>query len=127
MNVRDVQKSLYNLFKTNSIGYVFLQASAVLTLIYPIILVLGGIPFIGGFMGIFSMFGAVWFLAYLVGLIASFAKNDMTIISVAFALRAVDYVISIIRYAFSINLLLFAVLYAVLAILAFYQLNSSNN
>lgn len=98
-----------------------------MALIYPIILVLGDIPFISRFMGIFSMFGAVWFLTYMVGLIASFAKNDMTIICAAFALRAVDYAVSIIRYAFSVSLLLFAVLYAVLAILDFSRLNSSNN
>lgn len=131
MKFKEVQKSLYDLFKSSSGGLVLLQASAVLTLIYPILGILGDIPFIKAVAGVLGIFGAVWYLAYMVGLAASFAKNDMKIICAAFALRCIDNIISIIIYSFAIRTLLSTVLYialyALAALAVFYMSNSSNN
>lgn len=127
MYLERVQKSLYDLCKNSGIGVVLLQLSKVLTLVYPIYLILWNFSFLNSLMGVIGIFGVILYVAYIAGLITSFAKNDTLIICIAFALRSIDDILSLIMYSFSVSTLLYAILYAILAVLALYKSNSVNN
>ena len=127
MYLERVQRSLYDLCKNSGIGVVLLQLSKILALVYPIYLILCNFNFLNPVMGIIRIFAAVLYFAYVAGLITSFAKNDMIIVSAAFGLKAIDYIIGLIMYSFNITTLSYAVLYVILAVWALYKTNSVNN
>lgn len=121
MNYNEVQKSLINCLKSNSISVLLMQFSKILILIYPIYRIIGNFGFLNFITGIIGMFSAVLYLGYMIGLIISFAKNDMVSIGIAFGLVAVDYLIGMIMYSFSVSTILWLSLYGGLAALSFYK------
>lgn len=123
MYFKRVQIDLYELFKNSSIGITLMQISKILILVYPIYLILWNFNFLDSVTSIIGTFSAVLYAAYIIGLLTSFAKNDMTMICVAFALKAVDDMLSLIIYSFSIGTLLYTFLYAALAVWAWYKSN----
>ena len=121
MGLSEVQKSLMNYVKGNSITVLLMQISKILVLIHPVYRIIDNFSFLGFLTGIISMFSAVLYLGYLIGLIISFAKNDMVSLGIAFSLVAIDYVIGMIMYSFSINGILWLALYGGLAALSLYK------
>ena len=126
MYLKRVQSCVYELFKNSSIGIILMQFSKVLVLVYPIYLILWNFSFLNSIMNIIGTLGAVLYATYGIGLLASFAKNDMIMIGIAFLLKAIDDIISLIMYSFSISTLLYTVLYVILAVWALYKSNSMN-
>lgn len=121
MNYNEVQKSLMNYLKSNSISVLLMQFSKILILIYPIYRIIGNFGFLSFITGIIGMFSAILYLGYIVGLVISFAKNDMISIGIALGLIAVDYLIGMIMYSFSVSTILWFALYGGLAALSFYK------
>lgn len=121
MHLSEVQKSLMNYMKGNSISVLLMQFSKILVLIYPIYCIIGNLGFLSFLTGIIGMFSAILYLGYVIGLIISFAKNDMLSIGIAFGLVAIDYLIRMIMYSFSVSTILWFALYGGLAALSFYK------
>lgn len=121
MNYKELQKDLMDCVKNNSIGVLLMQFSKILVLIYPIYRIIGNFSFLSFITGIIGMFSAVLYLGYMIGLIISFAKNDMLSIGIAFGLIAVDYLIGMIMYSFSVGTILWLALYGGLAALTLYK------
>ena len=121
MQLSEVQKSLMNYVKGNSISVLLMQFSKILVLIYPIYRIIGNFGFLSFITGIIGMFSAVLYLGYMIGLIISFAKNDMLSIGIAFGLIAIDYLIGMIMYSFSVGTILWLSLYVGLAALTLYK------
>lgn len=116
MQLAEVQTSLEKYVKSNSIGILLMQFSKILIFAYPIYILANKFSFLWFLTKIFGIISPLLYLGYMVGLIIGFAKNDMLSIGIAFGLKAVGYLISIIKYSLSWNSVLWIILYGALAI-----------
>ena len=115
MRLLDVQQMLYAYLKNKSVFLILLQISAVLLMVYPIYLLLTRISFLDGFISIIRCISPIFYCAYFLGLILCFAKNEMLLISAAFAIRALIVIIDIFMYSFGISSVINIAIYIALA------------
>ena len=127
MGYHELQKDLICYLRSKPNIWVIAQFSQIMILIYPIYLLLGNFSVLNFVMGAVGTISAVLYVTYIMGLIFSFAKNDMKIIGIAFAIKALDCLIRIIMYSFRISTILYLILYVALAIAVFYGTTFSNN
>jgi hypothetical protein len=102
MKYDEVQKSLMNCLKSNSISTSLMQFSKAMVLVYPIYLILCEFEFLNILTKYIAMFTVVMYLGYVIGLIISFAKNDMLSIGIAFGLVALSFFIGLIVRTFTL-------------------------
>lgn len=119
MKLSDVQKTLSEYFNGNAVSVMAMRFASVLTLIYPVYILLTRISFLHIITGIVSWFGILLYFAYLIGLILCFAKNDFKIITLAFALKTLTEFVDMFMYSFNINVVLSIVMYGFLTYSAF--------
>lgn len=127
MGYHELQKDLIRYLRSKPNIWVIAQFSQIMILIYPIYLLLGDFSVLNFVMGAIGTISAVLYVTYIMGLIFSFAKNDMKIIGIAFAVKSLDYLIRIIKCSFRISTILYLILYVALAIAAFYVSTVSND
>ena len=106
MKLSDVQRTLNEYFKGSSILIIPMRIAPILTLIYPIYILLTRISFLHIITGIIGWFSILLYFAYFIGLILSFAKNDFKIITAAFALKTLVEVVDMVVFSFNINAIL---------------------
>lgn len=119
MRLLYVQQMLYNYLKSKSVFLILLQISAVLLLVYPVYLLLTRISFLDGFINIIRCISPIFYFAYFLGLILCFAKNEMLLISIAFAIRALIEIVDIFLYSFGISSVISIAIYIALTGLTF--------
>ena len=119
MQLSEVQKTLDKYFKGNNIAVLLMQFSNILTLIYPIYLILTRISFLNFITGILGTVSIVFYFAYFIGLVMCFAKNDMLTITIAFGLNAILEVVDLFVFSISINSILSIIAYAILTIVTY--------
>lgn len=119
MRLLDVQRAINEYFKGNAISIMLMRFTTILTLVYPIYLLLTRISFLHIITGIVSWFSILLYFAYIIGLILCFAKNDFKIITVAFAIRTLIEVVDVFMFLFNINAILSIIIYGFLTFLAF--------
>lgn len=127
MGYHELQKDLIRYLRSKPNIWVIAQFSQIMILIYPIYLLLDDFSVLNFVMGAIGTISAVLYVTYIMGLIFSFAKNDMKIIGIAFAVKSLDNLIRIIKYSFRISTILYLILYVALAIAAFYVSTVSND
>lgn len=119
MKLSDVQRTLNEYFKGSSILIIPMRIAPILTLIYPIYILLTRISFLHIITGIIGWFSILLYFAYFIGLILSFAKNDFKIITAAFALKTLVEVVDMVVFSFNINAILSILIYGFITFLAF--------
>ena len=119
MRLLDVQQMLYKYLKSKSVFLILLQISAVLLLVYPVYLLLTRISFLDGFINIIRCISPIFYFAYFLGLILCFAKNEMLLISIVFAIRALIEIVDIFLYYFGISSVISIAIYIALTGLTF--------
>ena len=120
MKLSNVQRMMDSYFKENGFMVVLRQFANVLTLIYPIYLILTRISFLDGFTDMLGNISIIFYFAYLVGLILCFAKNDMRTVTLAFGLRTILEIIDLFIFTINLNSILSIIAYAALTVLALY-------
>ena len=119
MRLSEVQETMDKFFKDNSITVVLMQFSKILTLFYPIYLVLSRLSFLNFLTDIIGIVSIVFYFTYLVGLILSFAKNDMFTVAIAFGIKSILNIIDLFVFSVHINSIISIVVYALIAVAAF--------
>ena len=119
MRLSEVQKTLDKYFRGNNVTVLLMQFSKILALIYPIYLILTRISFLHFVTGILGTVSIVFYFAYFIGLVMSFAKNDMLTITIAFGLNVILEVIDLFVFSIGINSILSIIAYAMLTLLTF--------
>ncbi|MCD8181228.1 MAG: hypothetical protein LUF26_07115 [Firmicutes bacterium] len=127
MNLSEVQKTLESFFKSKSITLVLMQYSAVLTLVYPVYLIMTRASFLHIITGILSAVSIIFYFAYLFGLILSFAKNDMLTVIIAFALITFIELLDLFLYSISVNAILSFLAYAAVTVMCFYYYKNNTD
>ena len=127
MELTTVQKTLLEYLKGNHFFSMLLPFSAVITLVYCIYNVLSNITFLT-FVSKFYAISGILFIAYAIGLIISFAKNDMLIIMIAFALMALSNVLEFFVFGNivpRISSIIDVIIYGALAYMAMLRYNKT--
>lgn len=137
MNLSNLQKVMYNYICENKLFSWLIPYSSIATMIYGIYSLLynisSGIHLLNSIMNFIWIFVAIIYVISILGLIISFAKNDMVSIMILFAILAISDLISAISGLTSeyhsieliINDLVYAVVYAYFAYMAMVRFNQS--
>lgn len=119
MRLIELQKTMESFFKGNNITVVLMQFSNVLALFYPIYLILTRLDFLDFFTGILGMVSIIFYFAYFIGLVLSFAKNDMLTVTIAFGLKTALEIIDLFIFSIGVNSIISIVAYAAITLLSF--------
>lgn len=127
MSLSELKGAVLAYSARNPLFSVLLPFSKLLVLIYSVYLLLNNILFLSPITSVITWISPLLYIAYIIGLVLCFAKNEMLIISIAFWLRAIDDLLFIIQYTVNVNSIVGIILYAALGWLTFKTTYINNN
>ncbi len=111
-----IQKSILKYVQDNKFLQPLCKCSGVLAVIYPVYLVVARISFLNFFWKYIGMIVAILYIAYILGVLISFAENKLIQLDIAFSCMAFNHMLSL-RYGVNLNRLVYIAFYAFLAVL----------
>lgn len=111
--MREIQNVLLKYAENSPIFSKVLQADIIISLIYPIYLVLDKIRWLNPICRYIAYISAVLHIAYLIGTILCFAENKIKYLVVAYGCMTLNYLLSL-QYGFRFNLLIYLIFYGLI-------------
>jgi Predicted membrane protein len=112
--MKTIQQSLLAYAESNKYLSPLLKISFILAIIYPLFLVLSKITLLNIVWNFIWMFGAVLYIAYIIGVILCFAKNQLIPLDIAFVCMAFSE-LYLLRYGMTLNQLIYIAFYSAIA------------
>lgn len=133
MTLDTLQKTLYDYLCENKLFSKLIPFSGIATIIYGVYFVLNYVPFLSSIIGVFQYIAGILYFLSILGLIISFAKNNMMPIVVLFALMGIGRIIDVImllgngyiRASFIVSPIVYAIIYLFIAYKAMVRYNKS--
>lgn len=118
-NGKNIQTALKKFFEGNQYWRNLLQYAGIFLYIYVAIEIIEMFPLPSGISVAFNYLSAILYFVYISGVVMSYAKNDMIPVFVVFAYKTIAPIISIIRWGFSFNSIIYIIVYGIIAYWAF--------
>lgn len=116
---KNIQNALLDFFKNNKYCRQLLGFAGMIIYIYVAINVIKMLPVPSIVLNVFSYFSAILYFGCLVSLAMSYAKNDMMPVFIYFVYNAVSPLVSVLRWGFYFNNIIYILIYTALAYWAF--------
>ena len=110
-----IQEGILELAESTGYSQLLGALAVPFALIYPAYLVLSRIPLIGAVVGLLSGISALFLIIFYVGAIICYAHGQHAILTVSFALMALNHIVSLISYGVSLNRIIYILFYVVIA------------
>ncbi len=123
---KNIQNSLLDFFKNNKYCSQFLGFAGVFIYIYVAINIIEMIPMPAIISTILSYFSAILYFGCMASLIMAYAQNEIMPIFIYFAYHTISPLISVFKWGFSVNRIIYIVIYAALAFWAFKKCFNGN-
>ncbi|MCR4650294.1 MAG: zinc ribbon domain-containing protein [Lachnospiraceae bacterium] len=111
-----IQKSILEYVQDNKFLQPLGKCSGVLAVLYPVYQVLAHVSFLHFFLKYIGMIVAILYIAYLLGVIISFAQNKLIPLDIAFVCMAFNNMLGL-EYGVNLNRLVYIAFYGLLAVL----------
>lgn len=133
MSLENLQKAMYDYICENNIFKKIIPFSALITVIYGIYSLIYSIGLFYTIMNLVEIVGGAIYIVSVLGLIVSFAKNDMLPILALFGLLCISYLIYAVSFMFKeyttislvIEYFVYALIYGYFAYIAMVRYNKS--
>ena len=113
--MKAIQESILAYAQSNKYLAPLLKISFTLAIIYPVFLVISKITLLNMVWNYIWVFGGVFYVAYIIGVILCFAKNQLIPMDIAYVCMAFHQ-LYMLRYGMSLNQLVYIAFYTAIAV-----------